>query len=66
MNGETTKYYKFKKSGSGRVTIPIALAKALNWIHDDELNIIIEIKNGNKGLFLFKKEKEEKNEETKL
>ena len=60
MNGETTKYYKFEKSGSGRVTIPIALAKALNWNHDDELIITIEIKNNQKGLFLFKREETKK------
>ena len=59
MNGETTKYYKFEKSGSGRITIPISLAKALNWTHGDEINIIIEVLNGNKGLFLFKKEKDQ-------
>ncbi|MFW9872663.1 MAG: AbrB/MazE/SpoVT family DNA-binding domain-containing protein [Candidatus Thorarchaeota archaeon] len=58
MNGETTKYYKFEKSGSGRVTIPISLAKSLNWSNGDELGIIIEIRNGNKGLFLWKREKE--------
>ena len=58
MNGETTKYYKFEKSGSGRITIPISLAKALNWTHNIEINITIEVLKGNKGLFLFKKEEE--------
>ena len=57
MNGEITKYYKYKSSGSGNITIPIALAKALNWKHHDEIGIIIDVKNDQKGLFLFKKEK---------
>ncbi len=39
MNGKTTKYYKFEKSGSGRLTVPLTLAKTLNWKHDDELNV---------------------------
>ena len=55
MNGKTTKYYKFKSSGSGRVNIPIALAEALNWSHNDEINILIETIEGQTGLFLFKK-----------
>ena len=55
LNGETTKYYKYESSGSGTVTIPIALAKALNWEHKSEIGIIIEVKEGQKGLFLFKK-----------
>ena len=57
VNGETTKYYKYEKSGSGRLTVPLSLAKALNWEHDDELNVIVEVFNGQKGLFFFKKDK---------
>jgi len=59
MDGETTKYYKFEKSGSGRLTIPISMAKGLNWEHGDNIGIIIDIKNGNKGLFFWKREKKE-------
>jgi len=55
MNGEITKYYKYNTSGSGNLTIPIALAKALNWEHKDEINVIFDVKKGQKGLFLFKK-----------
>ena len=36
----------------------ISLAKALNWVHDDELNVIVEVVDGQKGLFFFKKDKE--------
>jgi len=60
MNGETTKYYKFKNSGSGRLTIPISMAKGLNWEHKDEINVLIKTFDGQPGLFLFKKEKNEK------
>lgn len=60
MDGETTKYYKFEKSGSGRLTVPISLAKALNWEHNDKIGIIIEIREDKKGLFLWKREEHDK------
>jgi len=56
MNGEITKYYKYKTSGSRSITMPIALAKSLNWKHKDDINIIIKTIDGQLGLFLFKKE----------
>ena len=58
MNGKTTKYRKYKGQGSGTLTVPIAIAKALNWEDGDEINIIFEAKNNKKGIFLFKKEEE--------
>jgi bifunctional DNA-binding transcriptional regulator/antitoxin component of YhaV-PrlF toxin-antitoxin module len=60
MSGETTKYYKFEKTGSGRITIPISMAKGLNWGHKDEINILIKTINGQLGLFLWKREEEKK------
>jgi len=59
MNGEITKYYKFEKSGSGRLTIPISLAKSLNWENKDDIGIMIDIRKGQKGLFIWKREKKE-------
>ena len=59
MNGNITKYYYYEKSGSGRVNIPIALARGLNWEHKNDIGIIIDIKNGHKGLFLWKREEKE-------
>jgi len=56
MNGETTKYYKYETSGSGTLTIPIAIAKALNWKHGDEIQIIFDVRDEKKGIFLYKKE----------
>jgi len=58
MNGENTKYYKYKSSGSGTITIPIAIAKALNWNHQDSLSIVLKTKDGQIGIFVFKKETE--------
>ncbi len=56
MEGQKTKYYFYEERGSGSVTIPVSMAKGLNWKHKDELTIIFDVKDGNKGLFLFKKE----------
>ncbi len=57
MNGKTSKYYHYEKTGSGRITIPISLAKGLGWKHKDDIEIVIKNLNGNLGLFLYKKEK---------
>ena len=56
MNGDTTKYYVYKTT-SGRINIPKRIAKALDWGHGEDIGIIIDVKNGNKGLFLWKREK---------
>ena len=54
MKGETTKYYKYDKSGSGSLTVPIALANALEWEHKDQIHIIIKTIGNNTGLFFYK------------
>ena len=59
MNGDTTKYYKFEKSGSGRVTIPVRLAKALNWEHNDKIGILIKMFDGKECLLLWRREKKD-------
>lgn len=56
MNGNITKYYFYEKSGSGRVNIPIALARDLGFEHKDDINIVIQTIDGKKGLFLWKRE----------
>jgi antitoxin component of MazEF toxin-antitoxin module len=63
MNGETTKYYQYKSSTSASVTIPKAIAKALNWNHKDKIKVVIKTLEGNTGIFLFKPDKEEENKE---
>jgi len=57
MNGNTSKYRKYEGKGSGEITIPIAIARALSWKDGDEINIIFETMNNKKGIFLSKKEK---------
>lgn len=59
MNGKTTKYYYYDSNKQSIVTIPISMAKGLNWEHQNEINVLFETKDGQKGLFLFKKEKED-------
>ncbi|MFX0132069.1 MAG: hypothetical protein ACFFDN_00355 [Candidatus Hodarchaeota archaeon] len=56
MSGKKTKYYFYEDRGSGSITIPISMAKGLNWNHKDEINILIKTIDGYTGLFLFKKE----------
>lgn len=52
-DGKITKFYNYDKT-SGRINIPDAIADLLNWVKNDVMTI--EIINGRKGLFLFKKE----------
>ena len=56
MNGKTTKYYYNEKNKQSTVTIPVSIAKSLNWENKDEINVLFEVKEGKKGIFLFKKE----------
>ncbi|KKN07594.1 hypothetical protein LCGC14_1065400 [marine sediment metagenome] len=59
MNGETVKYHKYEGS-SGKISIPTSIAKSLNWDHKNEIGMIIRTIDGKQGLFLWKREKEEK------
>jgi len=54
MKGQQTKYYKFESTGSGRLTVPISLAKALGWEHSDNIVIRIETIDQKTGLFFYK------------
>ena len=56
MNGKTTKYYYNEKNKQSTVTIPVSIAKSLNWENKDEINVLFEVKEGKKGIFLFKKD----------
>jgi len=58
MNGETTKYYKYKNT-SGKLNVTPSAAKILNWEHGDEINYIVKDFNGQLGLFFFKKGKKD-------
>ena len=57
MNGKTTKYYFYDSNKQSLVLIPVSVAKSLNWKHKDEIKVIFDVKNGKKGLFLYKEEK---------
>ncbi len=64
MDGKTVKYHKYKGS-SGKISIPNSIAESLNWNHKNNIGIIIDIRNGQKGLFLWKREKiEDKKNDT--
>ncbi len=56
MNGNYTKYYYYENSGSGRINIPIAIARDLGFTHKDTIKLVIKEIDGKKGLFLWKKE----------
>lgn len=56
MNGNSGKYYHYEGSGSGRINIPIAIARDLGFHHKDDIIMVTKTIDGQKGLFLFKKE----------
>jgi len=58
MDGETVKYQYYPANKRSFITIPVSMARGLNWLHGDDIGIVIDIKDTKKGLFLFKKEKE--------
>jgi len=56
MDGYTSKYLYYESNKQSIITIPVGIAKSLNWDHKDDINIIFDTKDGQKGIFLFKKE----------
>jgi len=55
MNGNIAKFYFYEGSGSGRINIPIALARDLGFQNKDNLIISVQIIDGQKGVFIYKK-----------
>ncbi len=55
MSGRAIKYKKYDKHGSGRLYIPVSIAQALKWKDGDDIMLTIEVVDGNKGVFLYKK-----------
>ena len=47
--------YKYKVNGSGPITIPFTLVKQLNLERDDELEMVLDTRDGQQKIFLFKK-----------
>ena len=54
MNGYSTKYLFYDSNKQSLVTIPRGIARSLNWNHGEEIKVIFEVKDGRKGLFLYK------------
>lgn len=55
MNGETVKYLYYEENKRSILTIPVSMARGLNWGHKDEIGIINLTYNGQEGLFLWKR-----------
>ena len=66
MNGYPVKYLYYKSNKKSIVTIPRAILEAanLNWSHKEEINLVIKTIDGQKGLFLYKKEGEKENKKS--
>ncbi len=56
MAGHSIKYRFNEESGISRMTVPRAIIEAgkLDWKNADELKIVIETINGDKGVFIYK------------
>jgi len=61
MNGETVKYQYYESNKRSFITIPISMAKGLNWEPGDKIGIINLIKDGIEGLFIWNR-KDDKDE----
>ncbi len=61
MDGYTSKYLYYESNKNSIITIPRPIIEAnnLNWNHKDKIGIIVKTINGQKGLFLWKREKKE-------
>lgn len=61
MDGYTVNYLYYEESKRSIITIPRSIIEAenMNWEHKSEIKILVKEIDGQKGLFLFKKEEEE-------
>ena len=57
MNGESVKYLYYEENKRSILTIPVSMARGLNWDHKDDIGIIVKTIDGQEGLFLWKREK---------
>ncbi|KKM30628.1 hypothetical protein LCGC14_1566070 [marine sediment metagenome] len=62
MNGHPVKYLFYESNKKSIVTIPRAILEAnnFNWDHKEEINLVVKTIDGQKGIFLYKKDKIEK------
>ena len=56
MAGKKVVYFFDEKHSISKITIPVSLAESLNWENKDEISVLFEVKDGQKGLFLFKEQ----------
>lgn len=56
MNGETVKYQLNEENSISKITVPIVLAKGLNWKDKDQIGVKNETIEGQAGLFIWKRE----------
>ena len=59
IDGHLTKYLYYEKTGKSQITIPRKFldTEKFDWKHDDDLYLIEREIDGQKGIFIFKKEK---------
>jgi hypothetical protein len=62
MNGHPVKYLYYESNKKSNVTIPRAVLEAsnLHWEHKDEINLVVKTIDGQKGIFLYKKDIDDK------
>lgn len=56
MDGSITKYHYYDTTKQSTITIPVKIAKSLNWGNKDDIVILTKHIDGKTGIFLFKKE----------
>lgn len=64
MNGETVKYQYYESNKRSFITIPISMAKGLNWEPGDKIGIINLNREGLDGFFIWRRKKEKKENES--
>jgi len=55
MNGETIKYHYYESNKRSFITIPVSMARGLNWDHGNKIGIINLNKDGIDGFFIWKR-----------
>jgi bifunctional DNA-binding transcriptional regulator/antitoxin component of YhaV-PrlF toxin-antitoxin module len=63
MNGETVKYHYYDSNKRSFITIPVSMARGMNWNHGDKIGIINHNLDGKNGFFIWKRDNDEENKE---
>jgi len=61
MDGHLSKYLFYEKTGKSQITIPRKFLEVeqIDWKHNDDIYLVTKTIEGKKGIFIFKKEKED-------